>query len=80
MAVAQDLLTQALQLPANERADMARQLLLSLEPDTPDEDYESAWEKEILERVKEYDEGKVVAVDWREAHEEIRKKLQARKP
>lgn len=80
MTAAQELLTQALRLPADERANMARQLLLSLEPDSFEEEYESAWEREILDRVKRFDEGKTTPVDWREAHEEIRMKLRAGNP
>lgn len=80
MAVAQDLLTRALQMPAEDRADLARELLLSLESDPSDEDHEAAWEQEILQRLKQFDEGKTVAVGWREAQAHIREKLRTRKP
>lgn len=80
MIVAQELLTQALQLPLNERANMARQLLLSLEPESVEEDHEAAWAKEIAERVKRLDEGKSKTIDWREAHAQIRAKLRQRQP
>ena len=80
MIAAQELLTQALQLPLDERANIARQLLLSLEPESIEEDYEAAWAKEIAERVKRLDEGKSPTFAWREAHAEIRSKLRERKP
>jgi Putative addiction module component len=77
---AENLLTQALQLPLDQRANMARQLLLSLEPEPFEDDYELAWEKEIIERVKRLDEGKSETHDWREAHAGIRAKLREKKP
>ena len=79
MSAAQELLTQVLQLPLNERASMARQLLLSLESEPVEADYEAAWEKELIERVKRLDEGKAEMFDWRESHEEIRGKLREKK-
>ena len=75
MTSAQELLTQALQLPVDERTNMARQLMLSLESEPFEEDYEQAWEKEIAQRLKRMDEGKSQLVNWREAHEQIRSKL-----
>jgi predicted sugar kinase len=79
MIAAQDLLTQALLLPLDERAKLARQLLLSLEPEMVEEDYESAWSNEIAERVKRLDDGRSVTHDWREAHAAIRSKLRETK-
>ncbi len=76
---AENLLTQALQLPLDQRANMARQLLLSLEPEPFKEDYESAWETEILERIKRMDQGLSKTHDWREAHEQIRNKLREKR-
>ncbi len=79
MIGAQELLTHALQLPLDERASMAHHLLLSLEGEPFEEDYETAWEEELIQRVRSLDEGQSVAVDWREAHEEIRLKLREKK-
>ena len=79
MSAAQEVLTQALQLPLDERANVAHQLLLSLESEPFEEGYEAPWEKEIIERVKRLDEGKSTTFDWREAHEEIRNQLRAKK-
>ena len=75
MIAAQQILTQALQLPANERAKMAHELLVSLESEPIEEGYDAAWEQELVARVKQIDEGTAELVDWREAQEEIRKKL-----
>lgn len=72
---AENLLTQALQLPLDQRAKMAHELLLSLESEPMEEGYDAAWEQELVVRVKQIDEGTAELLDWREAQEEIRKKL-----
>jgi putative addiction module component (TIGR02574 family) len=70
-----ELWTQALQLPEQERAALARQLLLSLEPDDFGGRHEAAWEKELEARMAAIDEGRFAARDWREALADIRKSL-----
>ena len=64
---ATELLQQALELPENERASLARQLLLSLEDSVADEDWEAAWSAEIQARSAALEQGKTTARDWREA-------------
>ena len=51
-AVAKD----ALVLTRDERLNLARQLLVSVEPDV-DEGAEAAWEEEISQRIHEFDAG-----------------------
>ena len=75
MTSAQELLTQALQLPISDRATMARQLLLSLDTDCYEVECESAWEQEIVARVHRLEQGQTETHDWREGHAAIRKKL-----
>jgi putative addiction module component (TIGR02574 family) len=70
-----ELLVQALRLPESERASMARQLLLSLEPEEPDCDVEAAWALEIEARANAIDQGRFSARDWREALAGIRQTL-----
>jgi putative addiction module component (TIGR02574 family) len=65
-----DLLKEALKLPPEARAALAGTLLDSLD-DTVDRDAESAWEAEILLRLKEIDEGKVKLMPWSEARTKI---------
>lgn len=48
---------QAIALPAEERADLAHELLISLD-EQMDIDIESAWDKEIQKRVEEIKSGK----------------------
>ena len=68
-----DLIVQALQLPEPERASLARQLLLSLEPEDFDIDSEAAWAVEIEARLDAVAQGRFAAREWREALENIRK-------
>ncbi len=65
-----DILKKALKLPPEARAALAGTLLDSLD-DRVDQDMESAWEAEILLRLKEIDEGKVNLVPWPEARAKI---------
>jgi putative addiction module component (TIGR02574 family) len=61
-----DILKKALKLPPEVRAALAGILIDSLDENI-DKDAESAWEAEILMRLKEIDEGKVKLVPWTEA-------------
>jgi putative addiction module component (TIGR02574 family) len=65
-----DILKEALKLPPEARAALAGTLLDSLD-DTVDQDAESAWEAEILLRLKEIDGGKVKLMPWPEARTKI---------
>lgn len=61
---------EALKLPPEARAALAGTLLDSLD-ETADRDAESAWEAEILLRLKDIDEEKVNLVPWPEARAKI---------
>ena len=65
-----DILKEVLKLPPEARAALAGTLLDSLD-DTVDRDAESAWEAEILLRLKEIGEGKVKLMPWSEARTKI---------
>jgi putative addiction module component (TIGR02574 family) len=65
-----EILKKALELPPEARAAIAGSLLDSLDQ-TVDENAELMWEKEILLRLKEIDEGKVKLVPWAEARRRI---------
>jgi putative addiction module component (TIGR02574 family) len=75
MSVADELLSRALTLPEAERATLARQLLLSLEPDDFDADAEAAWVAELKARLARVKQGRFTARDWREAVADIRQSL-----
>jgi putative addiction module component (TIGR02574 family) len=70
-----DVLQIALQLSDTDRAELVSQLLLSLEPETPDAGHEGAWREEIEARLRKVEEGNYSAHDWREALDQIRQTL-----
>lgn len=78
MSTTNDLLNQVLALPEQQRAEMARQILLSLEPEVSEADHEAAWLAEIDARLDAIERGDAVLYDAREALEEIRKQLPRR--
>jgi hypothetical protein len=65
----------AMALDANQRAEVAHQLLLSLEPDDFDADADSAWAGEIRQRLQGIRDGRVILRDWDEALHDIRQSL-----
>ena len=65
-----EILKEALKLPPEARAALAGTLLDSLD-ETVDRDAESAWEAEVIMRLKEIDESKVNLVSWAEARARI---------
>jgi putative addiction module component (TIGR02574 family) len=65
-----EILKKALGLPPEARAAIAGSLLDSLDQ-TMDDDAESAWEDEVLLRLKDIDEGKTKLVPWAEARRQI---------
>jgi putative addiction module component (TIGR02574 family) len=65
-----DILKEALKLPPEARAALAGTMLDSLD-DTVDQGTESAWEAEILLRLKEIDGGRVKLMPWSEARNKI---------
>jgi len=70
----QDILDIALQLPDQERADLAASLIESL--DQPfDLDARDAWAAEIRQRVADLDSGAVKAIPWDEARQVIAGRL-----
>ena len=75
----QDLLREALALPVDERADVAAQLLASLDDeDVPTEDIEAEWAVEIEKRARRVLSGQSEGVPWedvrRRAEAELRKR------
>ncbi len=66
---AHELLQKALALPDSERAELAGNLISSLDT-TVDQDADAAWQQEVLRRLHEFQSGKVETVSW----EEVRRK------
>jgi putative addiction module component (TIGR02574 family) len=64
------LLSEALTLPAKDRAALAEALIASLD-DHSDDDAATAWESEIARRIVELDAGVVTPIPW----PEVRRRL-----
>jgi putative addiction module component (TIGR02574 family) len=74
---ATELRERAMNLAPEERADLARDLLLSLEAASVDPDVDATWEAEILRRADAYERGETSAIPWREAVENARNTIRA---
>jgi putative addiction module component (TIGR02574 family) len=73
------LLEAALALPPDERADLAREIIASLDG-PPDEGSAEAWRAEIERRLRDIEEGRVGTVPWSEAERRVRERLQRIRP
>jgi putative addiction module component (TIGR02574 family) len=68
----------ALGLPEDQRADLAQQLLLSLNPDDAPPEAQilhDSWKGEIASRSEAFHDGRLNAVDWKESIQNIRRRL-----
>ena len=74
----QKLLADALSLPERERAELASELIASLDG-APDPDAEKLWAEEIKRRIEEYDKDPSRGEDWEVVKARIEKKLWGRK-
>lgn len=70
-----DVLNQVLALPENERAEIAHELLLSLEELPFDDDVDAVWAAEIQRRRESIRNGTVQLADWDDALARMRKAL-----
>jgi putative addiction module component (TIGR02574 family) len=70
------LLEEALQLPPQERAKIAAELLSSL--DDRDEDVKTAWAAEITKRAADAEADPDDEEDWRVALEDVRREVLSR--
>ncbi len=67
----QVVLEEALKLTACERAEMAEQLIASLDEE-PDSDVEQAWQEEVQRRLQQIECGEVKAIPWEEVQRRLR--------
>ncbi len=74
---AEKVLSEALSLDLRERAEVAAQLIASLDGE-PDQDVEAAWAAEVDRRIEAVEAGRAKLVPWadveRRAEEEIRRR------
>ena len=68
-----DLLAEALELPADERARIAAELLESL--DYAREDIDAAWTAEIQRRVAQARAGELESTDWRTVLDRVQREV-----
>jgi putative addiction module component (TIGR02574 family) len=69
----QDVLAEALELPPEERARIAAELLESL--DYAQEDVEAAWAAEIQRRVAQAQAGELESTDWRTVLDRVEREV-----
>ncbi len=65
---ARELLQKALALPDNERAELAGNLISSLDA-TVDPDVDAAWQQEVVRRLHEVQSGQVGTISWEEVQQ-----------
>ena len=63
-------LTAAMTLPDDERAELEAQLIASLDAPPDDADWQQAWDRELTRRLADLDSGRS-AVSWPQARREI---------
>jgi putative addiction module component (TIGR02574 family) len=80
MSTADQVLLDALSLPAEARASLALELLTSLDPVREDDDVDQAWAAEISRRLESIRQGKSVLRDWDEALDSMRVSIMCRDP
>jgi putative addiction module component (TIGR02574 family) len=73
----QEVLHEALQLDLSERAELAAELLASLDGE-PDEDVEAAWAAEAGRRAARARSGQDVGKPWADVRDQIRNALSKR--
>jgi putative addiction module component (TIGR02574 family) len=66
---------EALSLPARARAALVKRLLLSLESEDETAEIEAAWKREIADRCRACEEGKITECDAEEVFRDAFKKL-----
>jgi putative addiction module component (TIGR02574 family) len=71
-------LDQALRLSDAERAEIARELIASLDG-PPDDHVEQAWAHEVARRLGQIDRGEVVPEDWETVRDRIAAELRSKR-
>lgn len=65
-----EIITKVADLPVEQRAKIADQILQTL--NTPDPDIEKAWTKEAQRRLKEFEKGEVEAIPGEQVMKELK--------
>jgi len=76
MATMKDVRALALDLPPEERARLAHELIVSLDADADDPaEVQAAWLQEVESRLRDIDDGTVELVDWPEVRRRVLERL-----
>ena len=67
----QVVLDEALKLTTNERAEVAEQLIASLD-EASDTDVEQAWQEEVQRRLQQIERGEVKTIPWEVVQRRLR--------
>lgn len=79
MSTVDELRSQLLQLSPQDRAELARDLLLSLEDTESEGDVAEAWIAEVESRADSYARGELTAQPWRDSVDRLRAALAQRR-
>jgi len=79
MATKENLLSNVLRLPPEERAEVAHKLLLSLEEGGEDPEAQAEWSAELERQAREVLDGSVKTVSWEQVEERIGARLGQRR-
>lgn len=79
MTALEELRNRAMTLPTGERAELAKDLLVSLDPGMTQEDVDAAWADVAIMRKKAFDAGQTTARDWRDSVARVQALLVARR-
>ena len=74
---AEKVLAEALSLDTRERAEIAAQLIASLDGE-PDEDVEAAWAAEVDRRIEQVEAGRAKLVPWDDVERRIEGEIRKR--
>ena len=67
-----------MELPERERAEIARDILETLDDEQVNEDVEQAWAQEVARRIRDLDQGKASTMPASEAFARARSRLTQR--
>jgi hypothetical protein len=67
MSLSTEMISKALELPPDDRAELARKLILSLDPLETDDGAQEAWNLEIERRLISMDRQADTLVDWKDS-------------
>ena len=73
----EDLTTELIRLPKRERLEIIRFLLFLDNRSVDSDDIDSAWAKEITDRVRAVDEGTAIGIDYDKAMQKIEKRFES---